>query len=192
MGVTSRDDSGGGIPSLTPKFEGQMTFNKNKVSMQFEQEAVIHTVTTDKLGKTQIATRKSVPVVMTQGKNLEWISDPRFRNSRRVFFSFIVSDVKKIKAGFLKWDPEVTASFKHAPKVLDKNLLAAPAQANNGEQQQPQQTTDPESKLGKLPSLMDTMIQVSTAKSSAVRLSASLLSGTAAVLLLVLQHAGGY
>jgi len=184
--VTSRDDTDNGTPQLTPKFEGQMTFNKNKVSMQFEQEAVIHTVTTNSLGKTEIATRNSVPVIMTTGKNLEWISDPRFRNSRRVFFSFIVSDVHQIKTGFLKWDPEIMAHFKHAPKVLDQNLLANSVQGNNAHKQS-EPTPDPEVKLSRLPSLM---IQVGKTKSSAARLSASLLSGAAAFLLVMLQHAG--
>lgn len=50
---------------------------------------------------------------------MEWTSDPRFRSSRRVFFSFIFSNVNHIKNGILKWDPEMKAGFKDEPQVLN-------------------------------------------------------------------------
>jgi len=126
--TTSRDSAKDGVqsghrPVLTPRFEQQLAFNKNKMVMQFEQEAVIHTTTKSKSGKTTVTSRNSVPVKMTQGNTLEWTSDPRFRNSRLCYFSFIVSDAKNIKEGTLKWDPEIRSAFKLSPKVLKTTIL---------------------------------------------------------------------
>jgi len=109
--ITARDDhgSGNGKPTLTPKFKGQLAFNKNKVSMQFEQQAVVHTQHLRK-NKT-VDSRSSVPVIMTVSKTPQWTSDPRFKSSKLVYFSFIISDTSKLKKGMLHWDPEVRGIF---------------------------------------------------------------------------------
>lgn len=59
--VNARDDAGtgDGSPTMTPRFEGQLAFNKNKVHMQFEQQAVVHTTVNSKKGRT-FAERNSV------------------------------------------------------------------------------------------------------------------------------------
>jgi len=123
--ITARDDrgTGNGKPTLTPKFKGQLAFNKNKVSMQFEQQAVIHNHH-QKGGKT-VGSRSSVPVIMTQSKTLQWTSDPRFKSSRKVFFSFIMADTKQIKTGMLHWDPELAGNFQQN-KVRTLNHIRKP------------------------------------------------------------------
>jgi len=122
--VTARDDhgTGDGKPTLTPRFKGQLAFDKNKVSMQFEKQAVIH-IHKEK-GKAGDF-RSSVPVIMTQAKKLEWTTDSRFKTNRHVYFSFIVSDVSKFKSGILTWDPELSASFKAAPEAFESIGSAA-------------------------------------------------------------------
>jgi len=110
--VTSRDDngSGNGQATMTPDFKDQLTFDRNKVSMQFQKQAVLHM--RDK--ETETDTRSSVPVVMTQSAQTEWTPDPRFKSSKNVYFSFIMADVHKLSEGILNWDPKAVASF-HAP-----------------------------------------------------------------------------
>lgn len=110
--VTSRDDtgSGNGQATMTPDFKDQLTFDRNKVSMQFQKQAVLHM--RDK--ETEIDTRSSVPVVMTQSAQTEWTPDPRFKSSKNVFFSFIMADVHKLSEGILDWDPKAVGSF-HEP-----------------------------------------------------------------------------
>jgi len=125
--VTSRSD--GGVneePSLTPKFKGQITRNKNKVSMQFEQQAVLHVQS--KTGTKDA--RHSVPVVMSQSEKMQWTADPRFKSSRNLYFSFIVSDTSKIKTGVLNWDPEMEGHFKSKVQTLKTNVN--PIRANKG------------------------------------------------------------
>jgi hypothetical protein len=117
--VIARDDrgTGHGKPTLTPRFKGQLAFNKNKVSMQFEQQAVMH-VHKSQANNKAVDHRSSVPVIMTQASKLDWTADPRFKTSRRVYFSFIVSNVKKFKESILNWDPELSASFRSVPQVM--------------------------------------------------------------------------
>lgn len=112
----ARDDngSGNGKPTMTPDFKHQLSFNNNKVSIQFEKQAVHH------LHNSEDGTdsRSSVPVIMTQSEKTQWTSDPRFKTSRHVYFSFIVSDISQLKDGILNWDPELIAHFKDGIKVL--------------------------------------------------------------------------
>jgi len=126
--VTARDDngSGDGKPTMTPDFKKQLAFNKNKVSMQFEKQAVLHVH--DDVSKSD--TRSSVPVIMTQSDKMQWTSDPRFKTSRNVFFSFIHADVSKLKEGILNWDPEMKANFQ-APAVATtkKKLMKVDSQS---------------------------------------------------------------
>jgi len=111
--VTARDDSGSGNgePTMTPKFKNQLTFNKNKVSLQFEQQAVLHLHDTTK----GTDYRSSVPVIMTQSKKLQWTGDPRFKTSKHVYFSFIVSNMQQLKSGILNWDPLLNGNFNQNP-----------------------------------------------------------------------------
>lgn len=118
--VIARDDrgTGHGKPTLTPRFKGQLAFNKNKVSMQFEQQAVMHLNKSLKGNNQAVDHRSSVPVIMSQASKLDWTADPRFKTSRRVYFSFIVSNVKRFKESILNWDPELSASFRTVPQVM--------------------------------------------------------------------------
>lgn len=111
--VTARDDtgSGDGKPTMTPTFKNQLAFNKNKVSLQFEQQAVLHLHDSEK----GTDYRNSVPVTMTQSATTEWTADPRFKSSKNVFFSFIVSDVKRLGEGILNWDPTLNGNFNQNP-----------------------------------------------------------------------------
>lgn len=117
--VTARDDngSGNGKPTMTPDFKHQLSFNDNKVSIQFEKQAVLH------LHNSEDGTdsRSSVPVIMTQSDKTQWTSDPRFKTSRNVYFSYIMSDVSKLKDAILNWDPELMAHFKDGVKVLSRS-----------------------------------------------------------------------
>lgn len=114
--VKARDDSGegSGQPTLTPSFKTQVTRNHNKISMEFEQQAVLHVHS--KEAKTD--TRSSVPVVMTQSENMQWTADPRFKSSRNMYFSFIVADIKQVKKGVLHWDPDMSGHFRDKVTAL--------------------------------------------------------------------------
>jgi hypothetical protein len=116
--VTARDDSGvgNGKPTMTPAFKSQLAFNKNRVSLTFEKQAVLHTH--DK--SSGEALRSSVPVIMTQSKNTQWTADPRFKTSRNLYFSFIVSNPEQVKEGILVWDPELAAHFNDSPAGIPK------------------------------------------------------------------------
>jgi len=132
--VTARDDSGegSGQPTLSPSFKTQVTRDHNKISMQFEQQAVLHVHSKDK--KTHPDTRSSVPVVMTQSENMQWTADPRFKSSRNMYFSFIVADIDQVKKGVIHWDPEMIGHFKNGPvslqqKSTKQNLFQKPEAA---------------------------------------------------------------
>merc|ERR1712070_665986 len=116
--VTARDDSGAGDgkPTMTPAFKSQLAYDKNKISMQFEQQAVLHVHS--KNANSDV--RNSVPVVMTQSSHLQWTPDPRFKSSKHLYFSFIVSDVSKLKTGILNWDPEFTGSYNHGVQTMEQ------------------------------------------------------------------------
>ena len=104
------------------------------MSIQFEKQAVLH------LHNSEDGTdsRSSVPVIMTQSDKTQWTSDPRFKTSRwahvlmhltplslllgrNVYFSYIMSDVSKLKDAILNWDPELMAHFKDGVKVLSRS-----------------------------------------------------------------------
>lgn len=117
--VTARSDGGQNEePTLTPSFKGQLSRNRNKVSMQFEQQAVLHVESET----SESNARHSVPVIMSQSEKMQWTADPRFRSSRNLYFSFIVSDTSKIKTGSLNWDPEMEGHFKSKPEILKTNV----------------------------------------------------------------------
>jgi hypothetical protein len=122
--VTARDDSGSGNgrPTMTPNFKNQLSFNKNKVSLQFEQQAVLHLH--DKNKGTDF--RSSVPVEMTKSHQTQWTADPRFKSSKNVYFSFITSDVSQLKKGILSWDPTLNGNFNQNP-VKTLNVVKAAA-----------------------------------------------------------------
>jgi hypothetical protein len=124
--VTSRDDggSGDGKPTMTPDFKDQLTFDKNKVSMQFQKQAVLHI--RDKDAGTD--RRSSVPVVMGQSSQTEWTPDPRFKSSKDVYFSFIMADVRKLSEGILNWDPKAIGNFHDQVHTL-KTTRATPTNA---------------------------------------------------------------
>jgi len=114
--VTARDDrgSGNGKASITPAFQSQLTYDKNRVSLKFEKQAVLH-IHDD---KTNADARSSVPVVMTQPDKMQFTADSRYKTSRSLYFSFIVADAQKVKDGILTWDPEMEAHFTSSPKKL--------------------------------------------------------------------------
>jgi hypothetical protein len=157
--ITARDDSGdsGGKPTMTPDFKNQLSYDKNKVSMQFEKQAVLH-VHDDASGGDA---RSSVPVSMTVDDQMQWTSDPRFKTSRNVYFSFIVSDISKIKNGVLVWDPEARASFKDTPT----KKLTSPTQAQ--QRPAPAQAPAASSEIGLLETAASMQLKSSSASTNA-------------------------
>merc|ERR1711907_3934 len=81
---------------------------------------------------------------------MQWTSDPRFKASRNVYFSFIHSDVSKLKESILNWDPKLVAGYKSHPKVVDKtasSLTEASIQSGGQAEQAPSDLAVEESML---------------------------------------------